>query len=56
MALGVFLGTLLWNGLFLLAQVSGVMPAELAWDGIKVTYLLAGIWFLLFASAGGWRD
>ena len=52
MANGVFIGSLLWNAIFLACSWGGLMPGELAWVGIKATYALAGFWCLAMFGLG----
>lgn len=52
LATGVAIGTLMWNGIFLVSAAVSFMPSELAWLGIKATYGLAGFWFLATFGIG----
>lgn len=52
MANGVFIGSLLWNLIFLGCSWLGLMPGEWAWTGIKATYALAGFWCLAMLGIG----
>ena len=54
-ALGVGLGAILWNGIFLGCSALGLMPGEWAWLGIEATYALAGFWYLAMLGIGARR-